>query len=366
VVFFFVPRVDSGLGGAGAAGPAKPPSPESPVARLVTSYEPVLRRAIHIVTVIAGALAVAAVWNLPLFALAQRGLGGRVASSLFGTGLVLLLAYMLWEVAKTAIDRRITVESAQPANTPATRLRTLLPLLRVSLAITILVMSTLSILAALGVDIVPLLAGASVIGLAVGFGSQALVRDVVSGAFFLMDDAFRLGEYIEVGDAKGRIEKITVRSLFLRHHRGPLNVLPYGEIKRLRNNSRDWMIMVLEFRLAFGTDLRKVKKILKEIGEKLKADPDYADDILQPLKSQGVMATDDSALTVRAKYMARPGDGTWVIRRVAYEMILKAFAENGIEFASRRVSVHVPPGTEPDGVRAAAAAMAAQMMDPVK
>ena len=94
-------------------------------------------------------------------------------------------------------------------------------------------MATMSILAALGVDILPLLAGAGVVGVAIGFGSQTLVRDIVSGAFFLMDDAFRLGEYIEVGDAKGRVESINLRSVFLRHHRGALNILPYGEIKRL-------------------------------------------------------------------------------------------------------------------------------------
>ena len=129
-------------------------------------------------------------------------------------------------------------------------------------------MTVLSVLAALGVNIVPLLAGASIVGVAIGFGSQTLVKDIVSGAFFLMDDAFRVGEYIEVGDAKGTVEKITVRALFLRHHRGALNILPYGQITRLRNTSRDWMIMILEFRLALETDLRKVKKIIKTIGER--------------------------------------------------------------------------------------------------
>jgi moderate conductance mechanosensitive channel len=113
----------------------------------------------------------------------------------------------------------------------------------------------LSILGALGVNIVLLLAGASVFGLAIGFGSQALVRDIVSGAFFLMDDAFRLGEYIEAGDAKGTVERITIRSLHLRHHRGAINVLPYGEVRRLKNTSRDWMIMTMEFRLTYDTDL---------------------------------------------------------------------------------------------------------------
>ena len=176
-----------------------------------------------------------------------------------------------------------------------------------TLLITIAVMATLSVLAALGVDILPLLAGAGVVGVAVGFGSQTLVRDIVSGAFFLMDDAFRLGEYIEVGQAKGRIEKIAVRALFLRHHRGAINVLPYGEIKQLRNTSRDWMIMVMEFRLAFDTDFKKVKKILKQIGEEIAADPELGPELLQPLKSQGVNSTDDSALDRARQVHGAPG-----------------------------------------------------------
>lgn len=325
----------------------------------IASYESVLRRAIHIVVVVAGLLWLADLWNLNLFAMAQQSLGGRIASSLLGISLVLLLAYMLWEIARTAIDRRLAAEQTQPADSPSSRLRTLLPLLRVTLLITIAVMATLSVLAALGVDILPLLAGAGVVGVAIGFGSQTLVRDIVSGAFFLMDDAFRLGEYIEVGQAKGRIEKIAVRALFLRHHRGAINVLPYGEIKQLRNTSRDWMIMVMEFRLAFDTDLKKVKKLLKQISGEIAADPELGPELLQPLKSQGVNSTDDSALIVRAKFMARPGNGPFMIRRVAYEKILKAFAENGIEFASRRVAVYVPPGADDDERRKAAAAAAA-------
>ena len=128
-------------------------------------------------------------------------MGGKVSSALLGVLIVLLLAYMLWEGAKTAIDRRLAAEGDLDPEVPASRLRTVLPLLRALIAITIGVMATMSVLAALGVDILPLLAGASVVGVALGFGSQTLVRDIVSGAFFLMDDAFRLGEYIEVGSA---------------------------------------------------------------------------------------------------------------------------------------------------------------------
>ena len=357
VILVVLPVIDYALCRAlAAAAVASERADPSSQPGFLASYEPVLRRVIHIVVVVAGLVWLAELWNLNLFAMAQQSLGGRVASSLLGISLVVLLAYMTWEIAKTAIDRRLAGEQEQPIDSPSSRLRTLLPLLRATVLVTIVVITTLSVLAALGVDILPLLAGAGVVGVAVGFGSQTLVRDIVSGAFFLMDDAFRLGEYIEVGQAKGRIEKIAVRALFLRHHRGAINVLPYGEIKQLRNSSRDWIIMVMEFRLAFDTDLKKVKKILKQIGAEIAADPELGPELLEPLKSQGVMSIDDSALIVRAKYMSRPGSGTYMIRRLAYEKIIAAFAEQGIQFASRRVAIDVPRGTDDQTRRRAAAA----------
>ena len=327
---------------------------------IAESFVPVLRRAIHIAVLLSGFLILADLWQIDLFAMAQRGLGGRITSALFGIVIVALLAWILWEVARTAIDGRMTAEAVSDGSAkPASRLRTLLPLLRICLQATILVMAVLSILAALGINIVPLLAGASVVGVAIGFGSQTLVRDIVSGAFFLMDDAFRLGEYIEVGDAKGTVEKIGVRAVVLRHHRGPLNVLPYGEIKRLRNTSRDWMIMKLEFHLSYDTDLKKVKQIIKKVGQEIAADPELSKDLIEPLKSQGVAATDENGLVVRVKYMANPaGGGAYTIRREAFARIIAAFAEAGIRFAERRVTVSAPAGTPAAAVAAASAAAA--------
>jgi small-conductance mechanosensitive channel len=337
------------------------------------TFEPVVRRAVHVVVVVMGLLVLADLWQVDLLHLAERGMGGRVSGALFGVAISLLLAWIAWEAARTAIDHRLAQEAGPGAGergeegggAPASRLRTLLPLLRGTVLVTIVLMGALSVLSALGVNIIPLLAGAGVFGLAIGFGSQTLVRDVVSGAFFLIDDAFRLGEYIEAGDTKGTVERITIRSLHVRHHRGALNIVPYGEIKRLRNTSRDWMIMTLEFRLTYDTDLIRVKKIIRRIGEELAADPELGPEMLQPLKSQGVMATEDSALLIRAKFMARPGSAPYVIRREAYQRILKAFAAEGIHFAHRQVTVFAageegaPPHPTP-GRAAAAAAIASE------
>jgi small-conductance mechanosensitive channel len=363
-----LPIIDMMLCRAVAAGAARPTAAGSEAQGFVAAYEAVFRRAIHIVVTVLGLFLLAKLWEVNLFAMAQASMGGKISSSLFGVCIVLLLAYLLWEIAKTAIDRRLAAEGKQGPDVPASRMKTLLPLLRMLILITIVVMATMSFLAALGVDILPLLAGASVVGVAIGFGSQTLVRDIVSGAFFLMDDAFRLGEYIEVGSDKGVVEKINVRSVFLRHHRGALNILPYGEIKRLRNTSRDWAIHVMEFRLTYDTNIMQVKKILKKIGEELAADPDYAKDMLQPLKSQGVTATEDSAVVVRAKFMARPSPTSFMIRRVAYDKIITAFRAAGIKFAHKEVTVNVPPmhGDEERAKAAAGAAARATMAEAPK
>jgi small-conductance mechanosensitive channel len=328
------------------------------------SFVPVLRQAIHIAVTIAGLLVIVDVWDIDLMDLATRGVGARLAGVLINVALTLLVAYLVWQFAKTAIDRRLEREAGPQAvsdlgeagGTGASRLRTLLPLARGSIFAVVCVMSAMTVLAALGVNIGPLLAGAGVVGLAVGFGSQTLVRDIISGAFYLMDDAFRLGEYINVGEAKGTVERIGIRSMHLRHHRGPLNIVPYGGIKKMTNESRDWVVEKLEFRLTYDTDIAKVKKIVKRIGQELQADPEMGRHILQPLKSQGVMAMEDSALLVKAKFTAKPGE-QFVIRREAYQRLKQAFDEAGIHFAHRQVTVFVPPGSGEGAAGAAAAAV---------
>jgi len=143
----------------------------------------------------------------------------------------------------------------------------------------------------------------------------------------------------------------------LRHHRGSLNVVPYGAIRRLNNQSRDWVVEKIEFRLTYDTDIAKVKKIIKKIGQQLAEDPEMGRYIIEPLKSQGVLAMEDSALLVKAKFTARPGE-QFVIRREAYQRVKQAFTENGIQFAHRQVTVFVPPGTSMGPAIAAAGAAA--------
>ena len=184
---------------------------------------------------------------------------------------------------------------------------------------------------------------------------------MLSGVFFLVDDAFRMDEYIDVGSAKGRVEQISIRSLQLRHHRGAVHTIPFGEIKTLTNYSRDWVIMKLPMRLAYDTDPQKVKKIIKQIGEEMTGDPELSPSLLEPPKSQGVLQMDDSAMILRVKFMARPGE-QFVLRRELLHRIRAAFEREGIRFASREVTVHVS-GDADEEKREAATGAARRLLD---
>ncbi len=289
--------------------------------------------------------------GLDFRSLARAGLGAQLAASTVKMLLVALIAYALWEAVNIFASRQLALERAGQgeAGEPGgdmggqggSRLGSVLPILQRTAQAAILVLAVLTVLGQFGVNIGPLLAGAGILGLAIGFGAQTLVRDVVSGVFFLVDDAFRIGEYVDIGGTRGTVEKISIRSMRLRHHRGPLHTVPYGEIQKLTNYSRDWVIVKLKFRVPFDTDITKVKKIFKEIGKEMLQHPEYGKDFLQPFKSQGVFDVDESGIVVRGKFMTKPGK-QFTIRREIYQAVQKKFEEAGIEFARRQVIVQVP------------------------
>ena len=208
-------------------------------------------------------------------------------------------------------------------------LETLLPLVRKFLFVTIVTMVLMSVISSLGVNIGPLLAGAGVVGIAVGFGAQTLVRDILSGIFFLLDDAFRIGEYIDVGEGKGTVEHMSIRALILRHQRGQIYTVPFGVVRRVINYSRDWAITKLEIRVPFDTDLDELRKVVKKVGEEMVAEPEYGPHFLQPLKSQGVNRIDDFALVIRVKFMTKPNE-QFLLRRAIYQRLQEAFTARGL------------------------------------
>ncbi len=307
-------------------------------------YRPVMQRLARIAVIVFAVLTLFAIVDMPLWMVYQSdGVLGRIVQAIIDVAAVLLLADLLWVWTKTLIDRRLS-EFEAPAHGqlpgPGARMATLLPLFRKVIFAVIAVMVVLVLLSSFGVNIAPLLAGAGVIGIAVGFGAQALVKDVVSGVFFLLEDAFRVGEYIEMGDLRGTVESISLRSLRVRHHLGAVHTIPYGELSSLTNHSRDWAIIKMEFRVPFDTDIKLVKKIVKKIGAELQKNEVYGHHIIEPLKSQGVRRMEEFNMVVGVKFMSEPGQ-QWTIRRDAYQAIRDAFDQNGLSFAERSVKVEV-------------------------
>ncbi|MCP5149626.1 MAG: mechanosensitive ion channel family protein [Ectothiorhodospiraceae bacterium] len=310
----------------------------------VDLYRPVLERLARFALALGAALAVGAAWNVDVWALSEsRSVAGRISGTAIDVLFVVLVADLLWVWARTAIDARLAdYRPPEPGHAPGpeARLATLLPLARNFLMVTLVLMVALVALSSLGVNVGPLLAGAGVVGIAVGFGAQTLVRDIVSGVFFLLDDAFRVGEYIEIENLRGTVESISLRSMRLRHHRGAVHTIPFGEVKSLTNHSRDWVITKLEVRVPFDTDLKLVKKLVKQIGAELEADPEHGPSIIETLKSQGVRRMEEFNMVIGLKFMTRPGE-QWVIRREVYQRIRDRFEAHGIRFAERNVKVEV-------------------------
>jgi small-conductance mechanosensitive channel len=284
-------------------------------------------------------------WGIDLDSLAASDTTAtRLLRGVLNAIVILLVADFAWHVVRTVIDRHVHAAQPSTETTDANeisrraRIRTLLPILRNILMIVFAAMAVLMALSAMGVQIAPLIAGAGVIGVAVGFGSQTLVKDVISGIFFLLDDAFRVGEYIVSGSYKGTVESFSLRSIKLRHHRGYLYTVPFGSLGAIQNMSRDWVIDKQQLTVPYNTDLDLLKRIIKQIGKDLAADPELAPDIIQPLKMQGVEGMGELGMVVRLKIMTKPGQ-QFVVRRRAYAMLKQRLAENGIRIATPTVQV---------------------------
>jgi len=263
----------------------------------------------------------------------------------------LLIAHVAWVLCQLAIDRNLQGVGSGPKlpgtdddseSAPGSRLQTMLPLLRAAFGILVAVIAALIVLSRLGIDTAPLIAGAGVFGLAISFGSQSMVRDIISGLFYMWDDAFRVGEYIDTGRLKGTVEKLGIRSLKLRHHNGPLHTIPYGQLGAVTNLSRDFATIKFNLKLEPGTDIELVRRTAKQIGLAMQEDPEIAAEVMLPLKLQGIAEITENAVVARFKFSARPVKPIWVQREYLKRMY-QVFAEKGITFASGALTLQAAP-----------------------
>ena len=314
----FVRRLDSQLSGFTPAG-ATP------------TMADVIARCIRVAVLIGVIVLISESWVVNVLDLVDASAWDRVAREARTAGITLFAAYVIWELFRYSTDSYIRRHLASDG-AAATRLGTLLPLLRVTVAIVLSIVAVLIALENIGVNVTPLLAGASVLGLAVSFGSQALVKDIVSGIFYLTDDAFRVGEYIDCEKAKGTVESFTLRSVRLRNPNGQVHTIPFGELGHITNFSRDWAAVDFSLRLARDTDLDRLREATGKISNDIMAVPELKQLLLEPLTMQGIAEVADNALVVRFKFVARPGNPS-TMQNEAVSRMLRSFPELGIEFA---------------------------------
>jgi small-conductance mechanosensitive channel len=335
----FVRRLDSQLEG-------RTPSSDSP------KLPDVVARCVRVAVLIGVTVTIAESWVVQVLALANEDEWDAITRSSRTAGFTLFLAFVLWEMFKYSTDPYMArknkdaataIADGDAAGPPASRISTMMPLLRMTAAVLIGVVAVMVALESFGVNITPLIAGASVFGIAISFGSQTLVKDIVSGIFYLSDDAFRVGEYIDCGKAKGTVEGFTLRSIKLRHQNGQVHTIPFGQLGQITNFSRDWITVKFNLRFARDTDIEKLRKAAKKIGADMAEMPAFKDDLLAPFKMQGVADIADNALLVRFKFTAKPGNPA-AIQREAVKRMFNTFPAQGIEFAKEGAAVVLHTG----------------------
>src|SRR6516164_8617883 len=316
---------------------AKQEAIQTEMARSADGLITVVRQAARWALAIAATLLLAETWTFDPHPFLPQWVP-VVLGSIAEAAITLLIGWYAWRLFETSLAVKLSREEGGAQS----RARTVQPLLRAVGKLVIGSIALMSALSSLGLNILPLLASAGVVGIAVGFGAQTLVRDLFSGASYLIEDVFRIGDYIEGGNAKGTVERITFRTIALRHQNGPLHFVPYGSLGSVRNNSRDWVIDKFEIPLPIGVDSEKVRKLIKKIGLEMLQEPELAPIIDMPLKAK-LSRIDPGVKVFRCKVQTPPGK-QFEVRSDAYRRIETALKENGIEFADPGPRVMVYPG----------------------
>ncbi|WP_316979655.1 mechanosensitive ion channel domain-containing protein [Shumkonia mesophila] len=297
----------------------------------VNRYVPAIHLVLRAILYIVAGLALLQAWGLDTLGWLDSPSGRRVTGGAFSIGLVLVFALVLWEAVSSSIERYLTQTGPDGAVLQrSARARTLLPLLRTTVMVFLLVMVTLIVLSELGVNIGPLLAGAGVIGLAVGFGSQKLVQDVINGVFILVEDSLAAGDVVTAAGISGVVEQISIRSLRLRGLDGTVHTIPFSTVDTVSNMTKGFSMAVIEAGVAYRESVDEVMEVLKQLGAEMTADPTFGPLIIEPLEMLGVDALGDSAVTIKCRFKTVPLK-QWTVGREFNRRMKNRFDELGIE-----------------------------------
>jgi len=292
-------------------------------------YFAILHLVITTAILIVAVFATLEAWGVDSFGWIGTDTGRRIIGSIISSGFVIVIAVIFWEMVSSMIERYLA-RSANGELELSARAKTLLPLLRKALLIVVSTMVLFIVLSEIGVNIGPLLAGAGVVGLAIGFGSQTLVKDVITGVFILAEDQFAVGDVVRVNDKAGLVEDITIRTIRIRDVGGNVHMIPFSSVGMVENMTKDFSRYVFDVGIAYREDVDEVIDVLRALGEEIQADEYYGPLINQPIEIMGLQSFDDSAVIVRARLTTKPIK-QWEVGREFNRRMKRRFDELGIE-----------------------------------
>lgn len=275
----------------------------------------------------------------------QWGMSSGIRAVLICLGMLFLLAVIRQALARV---RRL-LEGALPTPAQRQRAETLTQVLRDVARVFVVAVGTMMVLSEIGIDLKPLLAAAGLGGLAIGFGAQSLVKDVISGFFILLEDSIAVGDVVEIAGVSGLVEEVKLRSIRLRDVSGSVHVVPNGIVDRVKNMTKGFSFYVFDVGVAYREDVDRVMAVLVEIAEELRADPLYAEDVLEPLEMLGVDRFDDSAVIIRCRLKTVPSK-QWRVGREMNRRIKKTFDAKGIEIPFPHRTLYWGEGQAPSAV----------------
>ncbi|HDS1736934.1 mechanosensitive ion channel domain-containing protein [Pseudomonas sp. BP8] len=295
----------------------------------VRPYKELLRSLAHALLRIAMAVAfielLGRIWGFSVvnFAL-SNSLGQAISNSLSSIGLILLVTWLLWVVLDTAIQEALKpAVGKRAARQPSTRTRTILPMLRNAIKVVLIVICTITTMANLGINVAPLLAGAGVIGLAIGFGSQQLVQDVITGLFILIEDTISIGDWVVLDSGHaGTVESLTIRTLRLRDGKGFVHSVPFGQIKAVTNQSRQFAYAFFSVQFTYDSDVDQSMALIHEVGKSISEDPLLRINLQGPLQVFGVDRMDLNGFVLTAQFRTISG-GQYAVSRAFNERLKK-------------------------------------------
>ncbi|WP_457363678.1 mechanosensitive ion channel family protein [Pseudomonas sp. TE3610] len=276
------------------------------------------------------------VWGMSLIRFTE-GDGHDISVKLFSLAGTLILAWLVWILADTAVHHALTHSRKGLANA---RAQTMMPLIRNVLFIAIFIIAAIVALANMGMNVTPLLAGAGVIGLAIGFGAQSLVADLITGLFIIIEDSLAIDDYVDVGGHLGTVEGLTIRTVRLRDIDGIVHTIPFSEIKSIKNYSREFGYAIFRVNVPHTMDIDTAIKLMRDVGQKMRTDPLQRRNIWSPLEIQGVESFEAGTAILRARFKTAPIK-QWEVSRAFNLALKRQLDESGLDLATPRLSVQV-------------------------